>query len=84
MKSVAAPLLLAVPNVQIGLASQGGNRLLDQSLGLLAVFVRRIRTLRIPGRSARCLRGRTLALLWRLRQCTTHQDHDREKLFHSW
>src|SRR5947199_386384 len=42
MKSVAAPLLFAVPNVQISFASQGRDRLLDQSPGLLAVLVRRI------------------------------------------
>ena len=64
MKAVAASLLLAVANVEVGLSAQRLNRLIDQGFGLAGIFLIReksrvrpaARLARISTCGAACLR----------------------------
>src|ERR1700686_1002354 len=87
VEAVAASLLFAVANGEVGLSAQSPKSLLDDGFGLARIFlVGRDRGHgfgRLGGRLRRCRSRSILKLSPRKGARRTHQNQDGEKLFHS-
>ncbi len=84
VEAVTASLLLAVPNGEIGFSAQGLNRLIDDGPGFPSILL----VGGDGGRRAGCLGRRPLRRgILRPLPCMgpgrTHQNQNRQKLFHS-